>query len=61
MTSPPGPGPSGESQPALDVLVVDDSAVVRQLLSMVLTEKGGMNVTTAADPLIAMRKMGAWR
>src|SRR5436190_7324360 len=37
------------------VLVVDDSAVVRQAFSMLLTQH--FSVDTAADPLIAERKM----
>jgi two-component system chemotaxis response regulator CheB len=37
--------------------VVDDSAVVRQALTAVLSEKRGFHVTAAADPLIAMEKM----
>lgn len=41
----------------LKVLVVDDSATVRQVLAAVLTEKNGFRVTVAADPLIAMEKM----
>ena len=41
----------------LKVLVVDDSATVRQVLSAVLPEKRGFRVTVAADPLIAMEKM----
>ena len=41
----------------LNVLVVDDSAVVRQALTAVLSEKRGFHVTVAADPLIAMEKM----
>jgi two-component system, chemotaxis family, protein-glutamate methylesterase/glutaminase len=40
---------------ALHVLVVDDSAVVRQVMTAVLGTE--MMVTTAADPLIAMKKM----
>lgn len=40
---------------ALHVLVIDDSAVVRQVMLAVLGRT--MNVTTAADPLIAMTKM----
>ncbi|HSG41450.1 MAG TPA: response regulator, partial [Thermoanaerobaculia bacterium] len=40
----------------LNVLVVDDSAVVRQLLSAILSQQG-MTVTVAADPLFAIRKM----
>jgi two-component system chemotaxis response regulator CheB len=41
----------------LNVLVVDDSATVRQVLTAVLSEKRGFRVTVAADPLIAMEKM----
>lgn len=41
----------------LRVLIVDDSAVVRQILSSLLAEAGDMAVTTAADPYIALRKM----
>ena len=41
----------------LNILVVDDSAVVRQILTAVLAEQGGMKVTAASDPLIAMDKM----
>jgi two-component system chemotaxis response regulator CheB len=50
---PPVPGRSGP----LHVLVVDDSAIVRQVLTAVLSEKRGFRVTVAADPLIAMDKM----
>lgn len=39
----------------LNVLVIDDSAVVRQVMTALLGSE--MNVTTAADPLIAMSKM----
>src|SRR5437879_9413665 len=49
----PLPGNSGP----LNVLVVDDSAIVRQVLTAVLSEKRGFRVTVAADPLIAMDKM----
>jgi two-component system, chemotaxis family, protein-glutamate methylesterase/glutaminase len=41
----------------LKVLVVDDSATVRQVLAAVLSEKHGFRVIVAADPLIAMEKM----
>lgn len=41
----------------LKVLVVDDSATVRQVLTAVLSEKHGFRVTVAADPLIAIEKM----
>jgi len=40
----------------LHVLVVDDSAVVRQMVSSMLGAQG-MEVATASDPLIAMQKM----
>ena len=40
---------------ALHVLVVDDSAVVRQVMTALLGTE--MTVTTAADPIIAMTKM----
>jgi two-component system, chemotaxis family, protein-glutamate methylesterase/glutaminase len=39
----------------IQVLVVDDSAVVRQAMTALLGRE--MSVTTAADPLIAMMKM----
>jgi two-component system chemotaxis response regulator CheB len=38
-------------------MVVDDSAVVRQLLKTLLEREGDIEVTTAADPLIARGKM----
>jgi two-component system chemotaxis response regulator CheB len=38
-------------------MVVDDSAVVRQFFSDVLSQEPGMRVTVASDPVIAMRKM----
>ena len=41
----------------IEVLVVDDSAVVRQVMSTVLSQEPGMHVTLAADPIIAMDKM----
>ena len=41
----------------LEVLVVDDSAVVREVLSAILSSQKGITVTTAADPIIAMAKM----
>ena len=45
----------------LHVLVVDDSAVVRQALTAILGGARGMSVATAADPLIAIEKMKARR
>lgn len=41
----------------IHVLVVDDSAVVRQAMSALVESAQDMSVTVAADPLIAMRKM----
>lgn len=45
----------------IEVLVVDDSAVVRQVMASVLSQEPGMHVTVAADPLIAMDKMKGGR
>jgi len=39
------------------VLVVDDSAVVRQTLTAILSQARGMSVTVAADPIIALDKL----
>ena len=44
----------------IHALVVDDSAVFRQVMISLLSTHG-MEVTTAADPLIAMRKMDSVR
>lgn len=41
----------------IEVLVVDDSAVVRELMASLLGKGGDMRVTVAADPLIAQQKM----
>jgi two-component system chemotaxis response regulator CheB len=41
----------------LNVLVIDDSAVVRQVAKAILEATGGFAVDVAADPLIAMKKM----
>jgi len=41
----------------IEVLVVDDSAVVRQLMSSLLCPENGIHLTTASDPLVAMTKM----
>ena len=49
--------PPPDNAGPLDVLVVDDSAIVRQALMAMLSEKRGFRVTVAADPLIAMDKM----
>lgn len=42
---------------SIHVLVVDDSAVVRQVLTAILSQESGMTVSTAPDPIIAMDKM----
>jgi two-component system, chemotaxis family, protein-glutamate methylesterase/glutaminase len=42
---------------AIDVLVVDDSAVTRQVLTELLTHTPGFSVRTASDPLLAFDKM----
>ncbi|MCL4818735.1 MAG: chemotaxis response regulator protein-glutamate methylesterase [Vicinamibacteria bacterium] len=42
-------------------MVVDDSAVVRQTLGAILSQAGGMDVVTAADPVIALAKLGRER
>ncbi len=47
----------GVPGPRIHVLVVDDSAVVRQTLNLVLGREKDLRVTTAADPIIAMEKM----
>jgi two-component system, chemotaxis family, protein-glutamate methylesterase/glutaminase len=41
----------------LHVLVVDDSAVVREVMTAVLSQELGITVAVAADPFIAMNKM----
>ncbi len=43
--------------PLIQVLVVDDSAVVRQVMQAVLSQDSDMEVTVAADPIIALHKM----
>lgn len=47
----------GRSRHPLTVLVVDDSAVVREIMVSLLSLEQGMTVFTASDPLIAMEKM----
>lgn len=41
----------------IQVLVVDDSALVRQAISQRLAGEPGIDVATAADPLFAMQRM----
>jgi len=45
----------------LNVLVVDDSAVVRQTVKLLFSKDRGVEVTAAADPLIAQKKMARTR
>jgi two-component system, chemotaxis family, protein-glutamate methylesterase/glutaminase len=49
------------SRRVLSVLVVDDSAVVRQAMTAILSQDREMVVTVAADPYIALDKMGRGR
>jgi two-component system, chemotaxis family, protein-glutamate methylesterase/glutaminase len=49
--------PAGARTGRLGVLVVDDSAVVRQVMTALLSQEPDMAVAAAADPLIAMGKM----
>jgi two-component system chemotaxis response regulator CheB len=50
-----------EKRPPISVLVVDDSAVVRESMTAVLSSDPGIRVTVASDPLIAMNKMKSAR
>lgn len=43
----------------IKVLIVDDSAVVRQVSTEVLSRAGGIQVSAAADPLFALERMKA--
>jgi two-component system, chemotaxis family, protein-glutamate methylesterase/glutaminase len=56
----PAPSPAPRGERALQVLVVDDSAVVRQTLTALFAVEG-IEVATAADPYIAMEKMAKQR
>jgi two-component system chemotaxis response regulator CheB len=49
-----------DTKARLNVLVVDDSALVRAVLSELLS-KQGMSVQVAADPIFALEKMKRWR
>ena len=51
----------GHGNRPLTVLVVDDSAVVREVMVALLSLERGMTVITASDPLIAMEKMKGTR
>src|SRR5215831_3098632 len=50
-----------DSSQRIQVLVVDDSAVVRQVLHGILSQEADINVTVAADPIFAMQKMAQIR
>jgi two-component system chemotaxis response regulator CheB len=41
----------------VNILVVDDSAVVREVMNAVLSQEPGFNVVVAGDPFIAIGKM----
>ncbi len=45
----------------IHVLIVDDSAVVRQMLTEILSRERGITVSVAANPLIALDKMRGFR
>src|SRR5947209_14387249 len=45
------------AQKAIHVLIVDDSAVVRQTITSLLNSENDITASIAADPLIAMEKM----
>jgi two-component system chemotaxis response regulator CheB len=47
--------------PRIHVLVVDDSAVVREAMATVLSAAPGITVATAADPIIARLKIAGER
>jgi two-component system chemotaxis response regulator CheB len=52
---------AAEARTPTRVLVVDDSAVVRQTMAVLLTEAAGFEVQTAADALIARDKIARAR
>lgn len=49
------------TQRPLRVLVVDDSAVVREAMTTMLAAAGGITVSTAADPIVARLKIAGDR
>jgi two-component system chemotaxis response regulator CheB len=53
--------PNASSPSPIQVLVVDDSAVVRQVMQAILAQEQDMAVTVASDPIIAMQKMKQMR
>lgn len=52
-----GPGSESEQERPLRVLIVDDSAVVRQGLCAILTSERGFDAAIASDPILAIEKM----
>lgn len=48
---------TGTEHRPLNILVVDDSAVVREVMTAVLSQEPGFHVSVAGDPFIAMGKM----
>src|SRR6266850_1264129 len=53
--------PEDNDSRQIKVLVVDDSAVVRQVLEAVLSQEPDLSVMVASDPLIALQKMARVR
>ena len=49
------------SETVIDVLVVDDSALMRQVMTSILGRLPALSVRTAADPLIALLKIQSKR
>ncbi|GAB4565417.1 MAG: chemotaxis response regulator protein-glutamate methylesterase [Haliangiales bacterium] len=41
----------------IDVLIIDDSAVAREVLASILSQEAGFRVRTAADAVVAMRML----
>lgn len=57
MKRKPAESAEGARGKPIHVLVVDDSAVVRQVMSSLLSAEQGMVTVVASDPIIAMEKM----
>lgn len=53
----PQPFQASSGDRAIHVLAVDDSAVIRELMSRMLPDASGLTVDVAADPVIAIRKI----
>jgi two-component system chemotaxis response regulator CheB len=62
VTPPPGPSAGGSAARAIGVLIVDDSSIVRQVLTRELGRQRGIRVVGAApDPFVARDKILALR